>query len=123
MSILAKLYAGIALILVTLLGAWWMVHSLEARGAAQCKAAVAAAVESANARAQSAADDFAAWKLTHQPKTTTITKRVHDAIQADPDCSGKPLPAQLHDALSAAGQSEDSRIPDGPVPSASAANP
>lgn len=48
-SLTAKLYAAAGLALALLLGAWAIVHSLEARGAAQCKADVAAAEVKAQA--------------------------------------------------------------------------
>lgn len=46
---IAKLYLGAGLALALLLGCWAIVHSLEARGAAQCKADVAAAEVKAQA--------------------------------------------------------------------------
>lgn len=59
MTIIAKLYAAGAGLVLVLLGVWWVVHSLEARGAAQCKADVAAAV--AKSQLEAAATE-AAWK-------------------------------------------------------------
>lgn len=75
-----------------------------------------AEVDAANTKAQRSAADYEMWKANNRPRTITVTKEVASAVQADPDCSAKPLPDQLRDALTAAGANADQPLAADAVP-------
>lgn len=73
-------------------------------------------LDAANQRAQNAADDYEVWASLQRPKTITVTREINRAIQADMDCSRKPLPDSLRDALTAAGSNDGQPIANRAVP-------
>lgn len=81
------------------------------------------AVETANQQAQDAAGKYEAWKAAQRPKTITITREVARAVQADTDCSAKPLPDGLRAALAQAAADSNQPVAADPVSAASSATP
>lgn len=67
-----------------------------------------------------AAAGYEAAKAALRPRTIVVTREVEHAVQADPDCSSKPLPDSLRDALTRAGLDPDRAVADSPMPAASA---
>ena len=81
-------------------------------------------VDQANQRAENAATDWQAWAEVQRPKTVTITREVEREVSNDTECSARPLPAGLRDALTAAAAAgDDQRSPDSSMPAAPAARP
>jgi len=72
-------------------------------------------------QAITAAAGYEAEKAAQRPRTIIVTREVARAVQADPDCSARPLPSGLRDALTRAATGDDQPIADGAVPAASAA--
>lgn len=72
-------------------------------------------------QAITAAAGYEAAKAALRPRTITITREIERAVQADPDCSSKPLPASLRDALTSAARGSDQPLATGSMPAASAA--
>lgn len=85
---------------------------------AQRKAA--ADVAAANQRATNAADDYEVWASLQRPRTVTVTREVEREIKSDADCSTRPLPAGLRDALTRASADADQPVADRSLPAASA---
>lgn len=72
-------------------------------------------------KATAAATDYEAAKAAQRVKVVTVTREVERAIQADPGCSGQPIPDELRLALTRAAAYADQPIADRPMPAASAA--
>jgi hypothetical protein len=88
----------------------------------EAAAALAAAeVAAANDRAASAAADYETWAARQRPRTVTVTREIEREVKADVDCSARPLPAGLRDALTQAAADADQPVADGAVPAASGA--
>lgn len=71
--------------------------------------------ESARLRDHAAAARYATAKAAIQVRTVTVTREVENALQADSDCSSKPLLGELRDILTAAEGSIDQSVPDDAV--------
>lgn len=106
--------AAIALAVAGALGGW-AGHELTA---AHYEKQIAASDEKnrkdlvdANLRAENAASDYEVWKSIQKPKTITVTREIERAIKADSDCSAKPLPLSLRNALIKAGGGSDQPVP------------
>ena len=74
-------------------------------------------------KAIGAAQSYENEKAIERPKVITRIREVTRAVQADPDCSGRPLPASLRDALTDAAASGNQPVPAGAMPAASSAEP
>ena len=70
--------------------------------------------------ASGAATQYEVAKAAQRTRTIYVTRDVERAVQGDPDCSGKPLPSSLRDALSRAAANTDQPQPDVPMRAASA---
>ena len=116
--------AGIALAVATALGGYGgykatRLHYEHVIDVAEKKAA--ADLATANQKAENAASDWEVWASLQRPKTVTVTREIEREVKADVDCSARPLPAGLRDALTRAGHADNPVVADAPVPAASAA--
>lgn len=82
----------------------------------------AAAVAEANTRAQGAAASYEATRAAQRTRTVTITREVEREVKSDPDCSTRPLPGGLRDALTAATADAGEPVADSAVPATAAAS-
>jgi hypothetical protein len=71
---------------------------------------------------QGAAITFEKVREAQRVRTVYITREVERAVQADTECSDRPLPPGLRDALTRAASDANTSVPDSAVPSAPAAS-
>jgi len=104
------------------LGSAWKLTSMHYEHRIDVAAREAAElVAAANQKAQNAAADYEVWASLQRPKTITLTREVQREVLADVDCSARPLPDGLRDALTNAAADADQPGAADAVPAAPAA--
>lgn len=110
------LYALIAAVLLACAGSYKVTSLYYQHVIDQTEQEARADVDAANERANKAASDYEVWKANNRPKAVATQRKVADAVQADADCSSKPLPDGLRAALAQAGADANQPLAAGAMP-------
>jgi hypothetical protein len=100
------------------IGSWWFTSEHYENVALKLKAETDEKINQANDRANKAADNYETWKAAQQPVIVMQQREVQRELKADPDCSSRPLPVGLRNALTTRSANADTGVADDPLPAA-----